>query len=70
MKKYADKTSIERSVERWENEGGEVLPTELRNAERAAIEQQENKCAGKQNSGEVNAEETQQTSNGKSAGQE
>ncbi len=24
MNKYADKTSVERSIERWENEGGEV----------------------------------------------
>ena len=24
MEKYADKTSVERSIERWENEGGEV----------------------------------------------
>jgi hypothetical protein len=43
MNKYADKTSVERSVERWENEGGDVLPIALRNKERAAIEKQENK---------------------------
>lgn len=43
MNKYADKTSAERSVERWEGEGGEVLPTGLRIKERAAFEKQENK---------------------------
>lgn len=44
MKKYADKTSAERSIERWEGEGGEVLPTALRNKEIAEIEKREDKC--------------------------
>jgi len=29
-KEYADKTGVERSIERWEGEGGDVLPTALR----------------------------------------
>ena len=48
MKKYADKTSAERSIERWENEGGDVLPTALRNKEIAKIEMQENKSDKRQ----------------------
>ena len=51
-KEYADKTGVERSIERWEGEGGEVLPTALRIIERAAIEKQENKDNEEQHIGE------------------
>ncbi len=51
-KEYADKTGVERSLERWEGEGGEVLPTTLRLIELAAIEKQENKDDGEQSASE------------------
>lgn len=53
MKKYADKTSDERAIKRWENEGGEVVEIESLNKKEAAIEKRQNKSGESQHTDEV-----------------